>query len=140
MIDRMRQGLNFIYCKYTADDDKLVRKHLSSKEYEIFKEMCEYDRVHSVELLKVLLDDKVLYNKSEFLKLALLHDCGKGKVGLFRRVKKVLVGDKMLEAHAERSYLLLKGVNLKVATLARKHHIREANGDLRRFQKLDDYC
>lgn len=140
MIDRIRQGMNFIYGKYNENDDELARKMLSQKEYEIFIKMCNYDKVHSVEVLKMLLEDDRLCYKKEYIKLALLHDCGKGEAGLMQRVKKVVIGDKNLEQHSERSYEMLKEINPKVAKLARIHHQKDVPKDLKRFQNIDDHC
>lgn len=140
MIDRIRQGFNYIYGVYNEKDDRLAKATLTDKEYEIFIEMNNYDKVHSIEVLKMLLEDDKLCYKKEYKKLALLHDCGKEKAGLIRRSKKVIIGDKKLEAHSERSYEMLKDTNLKVAKLARRHHEKDVPGDLKRFQYIDDHC
>jgi len=140
MIDRIRQGLNFIYAKYNGKDDILARKVLSPKEYEVFIGMSNYDKVHSIEVLKMLLEDDRLCYKKEYIKLALLHDCGKGEAGLIVRAKKVIIGDKKLEQHSERSYEMLKDINLKVAKLAKIHHLKDVPKDLKRFQNIDDHC
>ncbi len=140
MIDRIRQGLNYIYGVYNERDDELARKYLSAREYEIFIGMSNYDKVHSIEVLKMLLEDDKLCYKKEYIKLALLHDCGKEGAGLLKRMKKVIVGDRRLEEHPERSYDLLKEVNPKVAKLSRAHHRKDVPKDLKRFQDIDDHC
>lgn len=140
MIDRIRQGLNYIYGVYNEKDDELARKVLSNKEYEVFIKMTDYDRIHSIEVLKMLLEDDKLCYKKEYMKLALLHDCGKGEAGLLKRAKKVIVGDKRLEQHPERSYEMLKDINPKVAKLSRAHHKKDVPKDLKRFQDIDDNC
>ena len=140
MINRIRQGINFIYGEYNEKDDELARRMLSQKEYEIFIKMCNYDKVHSVEVLKMLLEDERLCYKKEYIKLALLHDCGKEEAGLMRRIKKVVVGDKKLDQHSEKSYEMLKNINIKVAKLARMHHKKDVPKDLKRFQNIDDHC
>lgn len=140
MIDRIRQGLNYIYGVYNENDDRLARTILSEKEYEVFMGMNNYDRVHSIEVLKMLIEDELLGSKDEYKKLALLHDCGKNGAGLMRRAKKVLIGDKYLEEHSERSYEILRKVNPKVARLAKVHHKDQVTKKMKRFQKIDDHC
>lgn len=140
MIDRIRQGLNYIYGVYNERDDELARKFLSAREYEIFIEMSNYDKVHSIEVLKMLLEDDKLCYKKEYIKLALLHDCGKEGAGLLKRMKKVIVGDRRLEDHPERSYEILKDINPKVAKLSKVHHKKDVPKDLKRFQDIDDHC
>lgn len=140
MIDRIRQGLNYIYGVYNERDDELARKFLSAKEYEVFIGMSNYDKVHSIEVLKMLLEDDKLCYKKEYIKLALLHDCGKEGAGLLKRVKKVIVGDRRLEQHSERSYEMLKDINPKVAKLCKVHHKKDVPKDLKRFQDIDDHC
>lgn len=140
MIDRVRQGLNYIYGVYNEKDDKLARTILDEQEYDIFIGMNNYDKVHSIEVLKMLLEDDNLSCKKEYVKLALLHDCGKGEAGLIRRSKKVIIGDRHLENHPERSYEMLKDVNSEVAELARNHHKEDVSQDLKRFQYIDDHC
>lgn len=140
MIDRIRQGLNYIYGVYNEKDDKLARKYLTNSEYKIFINMNNYDKVHSIEVLKMLLEDDKLYYKKEYTKLALLHDCGKEEAGLIRRSKKVIMGDTKLESHPKRGYEMLKEINPKVAKLTLKHHDKDAVEDLKRFQMIDDHC
>ena len=140
MLSRIRQGLDFIFIKYDKDRyDKVVKSILSEDEKKIFDEMEEYDKVHSIKVLLRVLKDKTLSQDSVYKKLALLHDCGKGKVSLFRRIKKVIVGDKLLEKHPDLGYKKLKTINEELANLCRQHHSRvEENSKMSIFQKLDD--
>ena len=73
-----------------------------------------------------------------YLKLALLHDIGKGKVGIFRRIKKVLIGDKELEKHPEVAYKKLKSLDIEVALLCKQHHDKIVDEKMKIFQEIDD--
>ena len=73
-----------------------------------------------------------------YLKLALLHDCGKENLSLFIRVKKVLIGDKKVENHPKLSYKKLKNINNAVGELALSHHLTPISNEMKIFQELDD--
>ncbi|ADO83329.1 HD domain-containing protein [Ilyobacter polytropus] len=138
MFYRIRQVLTYIFAKYEEKNNKIVRKILSEEEYEVFSEMKEYDKIHSVNLLKEAIEDKLLKNDKNYLKLALLHDCGKEEAGLFSRIKQVSIGDEVMRNHPERSYKKLLKLNRVVAELARSHHMTETNEKMKRFQEIDD--
>ena len=76
--------------------------------------------------------------EENYLKLALLHDSGKGKVGLFRRIKKVIIGDKILEKHPEIAFEKLKNINFELAKLCSEHHNKNVDEKMKIFQELDD--
>ena len=138
MIVRIKQGLIFIFGKYDEKWNVEAKKVLSADEFEIFKQMSRYDKIHSYRLYKMVKIDEVLKGEEIYKKLALLHDCGKYNASLFRRVKKVLVGEKSLDNHSELSYEKLKYINLELAQLAKQHHIVLDNIYMKRFQELDD--
>ena len=112
-------------------------KILSEKEKKIFLEMSEYDKFHCLEVYKKVKRTK-LKNSEVYLKLALLHDSGKGKVGLFRRIKRVLIGDKILEKHPEIAFKKLKNINFELAKLCLQHHNKDVDEKMKIFQELDD--
>lgn len=138
MIARIKQGLIFIFGKYDEKWNEEVKKVLTVDEFEVFKQMSRYDKIHSYRLYKMVKIDEVLKGEEIYKKLALLHDCGKYNASLFRRVKKVLVGEKSLDNHSELSYEKLKYINLELAQLAKQHHIVLDNIYMKRFQELDD--
>ena len=63
---------------------------------------------------------------------------GKGKVGLLRRIKKVLVGDKILEKHPNIAFEKLKNINFDLAELCLNHHNKDVDQKMKIFQELDD--
>lgn len=140
MLTRVRQGVTCMFAKYEAEKySELVGGILSEEELEIFNSMEDYDKIHSVRLLLMVQQDLFLSQDPLYLKLALLHDCGKGNASLGKRVKKVLVGDAELEDHPYRGYLKLKDINPKLAELCKKHHdITAYSIKMSTFQKLDD--
>ena len=138
MLARIKQGLTFIFGKYKSEWNIEVKKILTDKEFEVFNQMSEYDKIHSYKILKLVLEDKLLKDDEIFKKLALLHDCGKYHASLYRRMKKVLIGEKTLDRHNEDSYKKLENINLELAELARDHHYYSDDIYMQRFQELDD--
>lgn len=138
MLARIKQGLTFIFGKYKSEWNIEVKKILTDKEFEVFNQMSEYDKMHSYKLLQLVLEDNLLKNEEIFKKLALLHDCGKYHASLYRRMKKVLIGEKTLDRHNEDSYKKLENINLELAELARDHHYYSDDIYMQRFQELDD--
>lgn len=138
MLARIKQGLTFIFGKYKSEWNIEVKKILTDKEFEVFNQMSEYDKIHSYKILKLVLEDNLLKNEEIFKKLALLHDCGKYHASLYRRIKKVLIGEKTLDRHNEDSYKKLENINLELAELARDHHYYSDDIYMQRFQELDD--
>lgn len=113
MLARIKQGLTFIFGKYKSEWNIEVKKILTDKEFEVFNQMSEYDKIHSYKILKLVLEDNLLKDEEIFKKLALLHDCGKYHASLYRRMKKVLIGEKTLDRHNEDSYKKLENINLE---------------------------
>lgn len=135
---RIKQGLVFIFGKYHKENDILVKNILTSEEFKIFDEMSEYDKIHSFNLYNFVKENKILKEDINYIKLALLHDCGKENYSLLRRVKKVIFGDSKIEKHPETAFEKLKNINVKVAKLALIHHVKSENKKMKEFQKLDD--
>lgn len=138
MLARIKQGLTFLFGKYRLEWDKDVKKILSQNEYEIFSQMSEYDKIHSYKLYKRIEKDSILKDEVIFKKLALLHDCGKYHASLYRRVKKVWIGEKSLDNHNIISFQKLRDINFELAELAKLHHNYSDDIYMQRFQELDD--
>src|SRR5574344_381043 len=136
MFSRVKQGLMCLFCKFDKKSELAVKEILSDSEFKIFNEMDEYDKEHSFRLYLEVLKQKSLKDDINFLKLALLHDCGKGRVTIFRRVKKVLIGDKKLEKHPEIAFEKLKDINYEVANLCKIHHSKNLDWKMKIFQNL----
>ena len=88
LISRVKQVYQYIFSKFDESNNFEIKKILSEEEFLIFSTMSNYDKVHSYSLYRKVKEDKILSSEKLYLKLALLHDSGKGKVGLFRRIKK----------------------------------------------------
>lgn len=135
---RLKQGLAYIFGKYNNAFDLEVKKILSEYEFLIFSNMSNYDKLHSYNLMKKVEKDPLLSTYILYLKLALLHDCAKGKIGLLRRIKKVIIGDKLLESHPKLAYEKLKEHNIELAKLCACHHENNVDKNMKKFQELDD--
>ena len=138
IISRIKQGLLYIFGRYNEKNNDIVKTILSNEEFKIFNSMSRYDKIHSFRLYNFLLKNKVLKDDKIFLKLALLHDCGKKNPSLIKRMKKVLLGDKELENHSEDGFNKLKDINYELSILCREHHIKSEEIKMQEFQKLDD--
>lgn len=135
---RIKQGLLYIFGRYNEKNNDVVKTVLSNEEFKIFNSMSRYDKIHSFRLYNFLLKNEILKDDKLFLKLALLHDCGKKNPSLIRRVKKVLFGDKKLENHSKDGFNKLKYINYKLAILCKNHHVKSEEIKMQEFQKLDD--
>ena len=138
LISRVKQVYQYIFSKFDESNDSEIKKILSEEEFLIFSTMSNYDKVHSYSLYQKVKGNKTLSSEKNFLKLALLHDSGKGKVGLLRRIKKVLVGDKILEQHPNIAFEKLKNINFDLAELCLNHHNKDVDEKMKIFQELDD--
>lgn len=138
IISRIKQGLLYIFGRYNEKNNEIVKTILSGEEFKIFNSMSRYDKIHSFRLYNFLLKNEILKEDKIFLKLALLHDCGKKNPSLFKRMKKVILGDRELENHSEDGFNKLKDINYELAILCREHHIKSEEIKMQEFQKLDD--
>lgn len=135
---RIFQGLRYIFLRYNKKNDILLKKILNEEEFILFSKMSDYDKIHSIRLYNYVCDDKILKNYEIYKKLALLHDCGKENINLFKRILKVLTKNKFKEHHEIKSFEKLKNINLELANLAKIHHEKTNNKLMKRFQNLDD--
>lgn len=138
IISRIKQGVTYLFKKYDPNNDLVVQDILTDEEFKIFNKMSEYDKIHSFNLFKLVKKNPILKNNENYLKLALLHDCGKENLSLFVRVKKVLIGDKKVENHPNLSFEKLKNINITVGKLAFSHHMLPNDENMKIFQELDD--
>lgn len=135
---RIKQGLNYLFAKPKAEKTEEIKLFLTMEEYRVFIDMDNYDKVHSIAVYEAVKRDDILNRDEKYLKLALLHDCGKENVCLLTRIKKVLVGDKRLDMHPKLGYEKLKETDLRLADLILNHHGLDGNKKLKRFQEIDD--
>ena len=138
LISRVKQVYQYIFSKFDKSNNSEIKEILSNEEFLIFSTMSNYDKVHSYNLYQKVKEDKILSSEKLYLKLALLHASGKGKVGLLRRIKKVLVGDKILEKHPSVAFEKLKNINFDLAELCLNHHNKDVDEKMKIFQELDD--
>ena len=131
IISRIKQVYLYIFCKFNDEVNNEIKNILSEDEFLIFNKMSDYDKLHSYKLFQKVKENIFLKDKKIFLKLALLHDSGKGNIGLIRRIKKVL-------RHPDLAFEKLKNINLELANLCREHHNKNVNDDMKIFQQLDD--
>ena len=138
MFNKIKQVINYIFNRPKINEVESIKHLLTTIEYEIFLKMDPYDKVHCLGVFNKVKADTLLKKDKLYIKLALLHDCGKENIGLFRRVKKVIVKDKLVEIHPKLGYEKLKKVNFKLAKLVLNHHNKDVGSKLKRFQKIDD--
>lgn len=138
---RLNQGIIYLFGKYDESWNLEIKKYLKGRELEIFHNMGRYDKIHSYRLMKFVEKDDILKkceNHNLYMRLALLHDCGKENLSLWRRIKKVLWDDKKATAHTEKGYEKIKELDKLLAPMIREHHSKETDSLMKRFQQLDD--
>lgn len=138
IIPRVKQIIDYIFLKYNPSWDKEVKNILDEKEFLIFHKMDEYDKIHCYKKFKIAEKSKILEKETLYLKLALLHDCGKNNIGLIQRLKKVLIGDIILEQHSEIGYQKIRKLNNELALLIKVHHDDNLSDKMKEFQRIDD--
>ena len=112
-------------------------KILSDKEKKIFSSMGSYDRMHSLEVYRKVLDTELKSDKN-YTKLALLHDCGKGNTGIIKRILHKFKFNTILREHPEIGYIRTRELDEELAILIKNHHNRNYGDKMRIFQKCDD--
>ena len=112
-------------------------KILSDKETKIFSSMGSYDKIHSLEVYKKVLDTELKSDK-KYTKLALLHDCGKGNAGIIKRILHKFKFNTILREHPEMGYIRTRELDEELAILIKNHHNRNYGDKMRIFQKCDD--
>ena len=78
LISRVKQVYQYIFSKFDESNNSEIKKILSEEEFLIFSTMSNYDKVHSYSLYQKVKEEKTLSSEKLYLKLALLHDSGKG--------------------------------------------------------------
>ena len=112
-------------------------KILSDKEKKIFSSMGSYDRMHSLEVYRKVLDTELKSDK-KYTKLALLHDCGKGNAGIIKRILHKFKFNTILREHPEMGYIRTRELDEELAILIKNHNNRNYGDKMRIFQKCDD--
>ena len=112
-------------------------KILNEKEKKVFLEMSEYDKFHSLEVLKKIKKTE-LKNEKIYLKLALLHDCGKGKASFFKRVLHKFGFFTKLQNHPKIGAKKLENIDKNLSVLIENHHKKNYSQKMTIFQKCDD--
>jgi len=107
----VRKGIEYFFPKIDENFMNKVIEILDSDEKKIFLEMDRYDKFHSLEVYKKL-SETTLKDEIIYLKLALLHDCGKGKTSMITRVLHKFKIKTPLREHAERGYEKIKDIEL----------------------------
>jgi len=118
LISRVKQVYLYIFSNFNEEWNSEVKKILSKEEFLIFSKMKKYDKVHSYNLYQKVKSNKILSSQEIYLKLALLHDSGKGKAGLFRRIKKVKTGQVIKETYSDESLEMLRDFSGNIRDLA----------------------
>lgn len=127
--------IEFYFLRINKNNEQEVKAILSKEEYDIFDKMQGYDKYHS---FKVYEDIKGQNMPNIYLKLALLHDCGKGNSGFLLRVLHKLGFKTSLRNHSLNGYIKLKNINPELANLILKHHNSTEDEYMKKFQGVDD--
>ena len=127
--------IEFYFLRINKNNEQEVKAILSKEEYDIFDKMQGYDKYHSFKVYEDIKDQNM---PNIYLKLALLHDCGKGNSGFLLRVLHKLGFKTSLRNHSLNGYIKLKIINPKLANLILKHHDVSDDEYMKKFQGVDD--
>ncbi|WP_068268708.1 HD domain-containing protein [Caviibacter abscessus] len=130
-----RKFCEYYFHKISEKDLQKVSDILSFKEFDIFNNMDSYDKYHSINVYKKLENKDI---PAIYLKLALLHDCGKENISFCKRVIHKLGFKTILREHPKLGYNKVKDINLELAVLISKHHDKIDDEYMCLFQDADD--
>jgi hypothetical protein len=85
---RTRQFRDALFPRLSDDTIGPARSLLRASELRLFEGMEEGDRSHGLRVMRALLEEGE--TDHDLLAAALLHDCGKGRVGVWLRVANVI--------------------------------------------------
>ena len=113
---RLGQVFRYFFVNLSEKIEQFAIDNLSDREYLIFKEMGNYDKVHCYKCAVEVEKRMEIFGSEIWIKAALLHDCGKDKdIGFVERVAfAVLKFDGRLKKHPENGYEKLKEINSEI--------------------------
>ncbi len=135
----IRKGTEYLF---PYIDEKFLKNSiniLSEEERALFMKMENYDIAHSLEVYRKIKETE-LGGDIVYLKLALLHDCGKGKVPLILRAAHKMGIRTSLREHALKGYEKMKEYDMELAILIKNHHVENYSEKMNVFQACDDEC
>lgn len=133
----IRKFREYYFPKINHNEFEKSLEILPETEREIFLKMSRYDIFHSIEVLKKILNTE-LKDRSLYIRLALLHDCGKESISFPVRVLHKFGFRTKLRDHAEAGYEKMKNIDNELAVLIRNHHKKNYSREMEIFQKCDD--
>ena len=131
----IRKFNDYYFHKLDYKELEKVTNILNDAEKLIFNNMSSYDKYHSFNVYEKL---KIHNVPKVYLKLALLHDCGKNNISFFIRVLHKLKFKTILRKHPYLGYAKLKDIDIELANLVRLHHSISQNEYIKLFQDADD--
>ncbi|RRD40981.1 HD domain-containing protein [Leptotrichia sp. OH3620_COT-345] len=133
----IKKGMEYFFPEIDKRLLDEAMQYLSGKEQKIFENMSKYDQSHSLEVYKKLKNTE-LKNDKLYLRLALLHDCGKGKVSLVTRIFHKFGLKTILKNHTLNGYKKIKNIDKELSILIKNHHNKNYSDKMSIFQKCDD--
>ena len=133
----VKKGKEYFFPKINKELSEEAMEYLTVQERKIFQNMSKYDKFHSLEVYKKL-KNTGLKDDRLYLKLALLHDCGKGKVLFITRIFHKIGIKTGLRNHAEKGSEKMKNIDKELSILIRDHHKKNCSRKMKIFQKCDD--
>jgi len=139
MIYRFKQVYTMLLPKLKYEDLVLITNNIDGVERKIFDAMSAYDKKHSVNVLKGVLNSPLISEDTLYRRLALLHDCGKDpKTTFLERVRYSIFKVGKLKFHPNRGYEKIEKIDYKLALMIQKHHNKNIdNEQFREFQRID---
>lgn len=131
----IKKFIEYFFLKIDENLLKQAMLELNEEEKEIFSCMDNYDKLHSLNVYKNI--KKTNLDKI-YIKLALLHDVGKGKANFLIRCLHKLGFNTKLRNHSKLGYYKLIDIDEKLANLILIHHDKDVDENMKIFQEVDD--
>lgn len=136
----VKKAREYFFPKINIEDYSEALDFLSEEKRKIFLSMSLYDKKHSLEVYKKVKENKLIGENKKYLELALLHDCGKEKTNIIKRVIHKIGLRTHLRFHPENGAKRLEIIDPELAVLVKNHHVNSYNREMTEFQKIDDLC
>ena len=133
----IRKGIEYFFPKIDKNLMEEAMNLLTEREKNIFLNMGKYDKFHCLEVYKKVKKSNLKDDK-KYLRLALLHDCGKDKTGIFIRILHKIGFKTKLQNHAELGFKKIEKIDKELAILIKNHHNKNYSKEMDIFQKCDD--
>ncbi len=131
----IKKFLDYFIRKIDKKLEQEILNVLNTEERKIYFNMDYYDRYHGISVYNKLVNTDI---PKIYLKLGVLHDCGKENAKFYLRVLHKIGFKTILREHSKMGYNKLKDINYELAKLVLVHHNKTNDKYMKIFQDADD--